>query len=340
MQNTKDLLLGLSAAVGVSGCESPVADRLRELLAPYGEGKLSPLGSLYATVRPPKEGQPHVLLAAHMDEIGLVVTYIEENGFLRVAPVGGVDRRVITAAPVTVHTAAGPVKGVVTSIPPHLQQGDEKDLPKVEDVFVDIGCTGEEAARRVRLGDRATIDAQPRELLNGLVSGKALDNRASCACVLKILELLGEEPLPCGLTVAFTTQEETGGVGAKTVASLVAPTHAVALDVSFGHTPDAPRHKCGLLDGGPMIGIAPILDFALSRKLEEVAKEQGIPFQLEVMNSSTGTDADSIAGAGCGIKTALLSIPERYMHSPIEVLSPRDVDHTAQLLAAFLKEVR
>ena len=338
--NTTQLLLELSALTGVSGREEAAARRLGELLSPYGEVKTSPLGSIYATVREPKEGGPHVLLAAHMDEIGLVVTYIEENGFLRVAPVGGVDRRIITAAPVTIHTENGPVKGVVTSIPPHLQKGEETDLPHVEDVFVDIGCDGAEAARRVRLGDRATIDAQSRELLGGLVSGKALDNRASCACILKALELVQGEDLPCGLTVAFTTQEETGGVGAKTVAHLVNPTHAVALDVSFGHTPDAPRHKCGILEGGPMIGIAPILDCCLSRKLEEIAKKENIPFQLEVMNSSTGTDADSIAGTGCGIKTALISIPERYMHSPIEVLSPRDVDHTAQLLAAFLKEVR
>ena len=340
MLNTKELLLELSALTGVSGRENAAAQRLGQLLGEFGEVKASPLGSIYAAIHPHKEGEAHYLLAAHMDEIGLVVTYIEESGFLRVAPVGGIDRRIITAAPVTIHTQNGPVKGVVTSIPPHLQGGEEKSLPKVEDVYVDIGCDFEEASRRVRLGDPVTIDAQSKELLGGLVSGKALDNRASCACLLRAAELLREEHPRCGVTIAFTTQEETGGAGARTVTHLVKPTHGIALDVSFGHTPDAPRHKCGKMDAGPMIGHAPILDYQISRQLEETAKAHDIPFQVEVMSGSTGTDADSMAGVDGGIRMGLVSIPERYMHSPIEVISPRDVENTARLLAEFLKEAK
>ena len=142
------------------------------------------------------------------------------------------------------------------------------------------------------------------------------------------------------MTIAFTTQEETGGAGARTVTHLVKPTHGIALDVSFGHTPDAPRHKCGKMDAGPMIGHAPILDYQISRQLEETAKAHDIPFQVEVMSGSTGTDADSMAGVDGGIRMGLVSIPERYMHSPIEVISPRDVENTARLLAEFLKEAK
>jgi endoglucanase len=201
--DTKQLLLDFSAKYGVAGRENDVAAFAKDLLAPFGEVEITPLGSVLCTVKKPVEGGAHVLLDAHMDEIGLVVTFIDENGFLRVAPAGGIDRRLLAAAPVVIHTAEGMLPGVVCSTPPHLSDGEKKN-PKIEDIWIDIGFSGEEAKQKVFPGDIVTLKSDSRELLNGLVSGKATDDRAGCVSLLKALEYLGGGSLSCGLSVVFS----------------------------------------------------------------------------------------------------------------------------------------
>ena len=336
--DTKQLLLDFSSLTGVSGREGEAANYGASLLAPYGKISRTPLGSVVCRVREPCPGQPHILLDAHIDEIGMVVTYIEESGFLRVAACGGIDRRLLLAAPVFIHGQAGPVQGVVCSVPPHLAGENDKKNKKVDEIYIDIGFDSkEESAKQVAPGDVVTICSESRALLGGHVSGKAIDDRAGCVSLLKALEYLGDFPLACGLSVLFSSMEETGGAGAKTAAYELAPTHAVAVDVSFGHTPDAPKEKCGQLHEGPMIGIAPILSRTLTQKLTELAKAEGIPYQVEVMGGKTSTNADHIAVARGGVQTALLSIPQKYMHTPIETVAVCDVENTARLLCAFVK---
>ena len=259
---------------------------------------------------------------------------VEEGGFVRIAPVGGVDRRALAAARVTIHTAEGPLPGVVTSVPPHLQTG-EPTPPKVEDLFVDTGLPAEQARKRVRPGDRMTFDGPPLRLGGDRVTGAALDDRCGCAAViLAARELLSRRP-ELSLCVLLASQEETGSAGAKTGAFETAPDLALAVDVSFGSTPGETGAASGRLGGGPMIGLAPILKKEVSQGLIETAKREGIPYQLEVMGGRTGTDADLIATAGGGVPAGLVSIPLRYMHTPGELVSLEDVLSTARLLAAY-----
>ena len=251
---------------------------------------------------------------------------------------GGVDRKLYASSCVTVHTASGPLSGVISSIPPHLRK-EEKELPASDEVAVDLGLSGNRARELVCPGDRVTIDCEPAVLLDGSVSTKALDDRACCAAVILAAEELAEKQLPLELSYAFTTMEEIGSQGAATAAGEIAPDYAVALDVSFGITPDVPSKNCGKMGGGTMLGIAPILDNAETDRVRRVAREQGLPLQFEVMNGSTGTDADCIAASGCGVRTVLLSIPQKYMHTPVETVAPEDVRLTAELLVAYLTDL-
>ena len=337
--NTKELLLAFSALNGVSGAETEAAKYACEWLSNFGAVRISPLGSLICSVCAPKRGKPHIMLDAHIDEIGMIITFIEDKGFLRVGACGGVDRRVLLSSPVTVHTQTGAVNGVVCSIPPHLGKENDKNKP-VDEIIIDVGASSKKNAEKlVTPGDRVTLKSNPAELLNGLVSGKALDDRAGCTAIIKALEALAGALPDCGLTAVFSSMEEVGGQGAKTAAYEVNPTHAVAVDMSFAYTPDSERKDCGELRKGPMVGFAPILDHGLSNMLCRIAEENGIPFQCEVMGGKTGTNADWIAIAQGGVKTALLSVPLKYMHTPIETAAAEDIENTAKLLAAFVKKL-
>ncbi|MDL2232849.1 M42 family peptidase [Ruminococcaceae bacterium OttesenSCG-928-L11] len=339
MLDTKSLLLEFSSKTGVSGREDEAVHYAAGLLSPFGKTVITALGSVVCTVKEPRPDGPHLLLDAHIDEVGMIVTCVDEKGFLRVSNCGGVDRRILAAAPIRVHTVDGALPGVVCSTPPHLSTGDKKN-PKVDEIYIDIGYSREEAEKRVFPGDRVTIDTPARNLLGGIVSGKALDDRAGCVTHLKALEYLGDRSLDCGLSVVFSSMEEVGGMGAKTAAYAFAPTHAIAVDVSFARTPDADKEKCGEMGKGPMIGIAPILNRHMSDSFIRLARDNHIPYQLEVMGGRTGTNADSIVTSHYGVVTGLLSIPQKYMHTPIETVLADDVDNTAKLIAAYIAAFR
>lgn len=333
----KELMLRLSAAVGVSGREVAAVELAARELAKLGEVRTDSLGSLICTVKPARPGKKHFMLDAHVDEIGMIVTCIEENGFLRVAPCGGFDRKLLLASQVEVHAEEGVLPGVICSIPPHLQSG-EKPNPKVDEIFIDIGYDKKEAERRTAPGDMVTFHARCREMAGGYITGKALDNRSGCAAVMRAAELLAGEELDCGLSVTLTTREEVNAAGAAAASFSVNPTHAITVDVSFAHTPDAKKEKCGELGKGPMIGFSPILSHEMSRTLVETAKERQIPWQVEVMGGETGTNADAIVPVRGGIRTGVVSVPQAYMHTPVEKIDPADVENTARLLAEYVKK--
>ncbi|MEG1083558.1 MAG: M20/M25/M40 family metallo-hydrolase [Hydrogenoanaerobacterium sp.] len=335
---TKELVKQLSQAVGVSGAENNAAQLAVNTLAPLGAAYIDTLGSVICNIQPQNGSKRHYMLDAHIDEIGMIVTGITEDGFLRLGSVGGLDRRLLLASELTVH-GKKPLLGIVCSTPPHLQGEGEKKNPKLDEIFIDIGMGHDAAVEAVSLGDRITFKSCFCEMPDGCVTGKALDDRAGCAAVIKAAEMLKKKGLSCGLTVTLTVQEETGAAGAKVAAFAVSPTHCFTVDVSFAHTPDAKPEKCGELGKGPMIGIAPILSQALSQRLIETAKTKKIPFQLEVMGGSTGTNADAIAASGAGVITALVSVPQRYMHTPTEKVCIKDIDDTARLIAETIIEL-
>lgn len=339
--DTHTLLERLTQRPGVSGLEDSAAKAAMELLSPYGVPRLDRLGNLLCPIRTgaaPEAADLHLVLEAHLDEIGLIVTSIDDRGFLRVAACGGVDRRLLLASQVTVHGALGPVEGIIASIPPHLQSGEQKN-PTVEEISVDIGFDREEALRRVAPGDRITFHGPFTPHLNGRVSSKALDNRAGCAVILKALEFLGEEPLDIALTVLFSTREETGGAGVQTGAFALRPTHDLVTDVSFGYAPGGDRYHSGDMDGGPMIGYAPVLSREVFDELIALAKEEEIPYQLEIMGGKTGTNSDDLAASRTGVRTGLISIPLLNMHTPVEIVSVQDVERCGRLMAAYVRSL-
>ena len=332
----KTLIRQLCDAHGAGGYRQ-IADVIQSLLKDAADDMcVDAMGSVVAYSRSGKANAPLLMLEAHMDEIGFVVTHVDDKGFIRVANCGGIDRRVLAATEVVV-LGEREMAGVFCSTPPHLTKGDEK-LKVIEDMGIDIGLSVDEVKALVPKGTRVVFKNRYRELQNGRVCAKSLDNRAGCAAVIDAFRRLSKEQRECDVVALFAVQEEVGGAGASVAAFALTPHAAIVTDVSFACTPDAEAHKCGVLGEGAMLGIAPGLDQTLTETLKRVAKARQIPLQWEVMGDRTGTDADGIAFSREGIPTALLSIPQRYMHTPVEVVDVNDIKAVADLMVYAAKE--
>ncbi len=275
-----------------------------------------------------------VLLEAHIDEIGLIVTDIE-NGFLKVAPIGGVDAKILPASKVKIY-GKQQVLGVVCSTPPHLKTNGNEAIG-FDNIYIDTGL-GKSACDIISVGDRVGFMAEFCELKNNRVTAKSLDNRAGVAAVLLAAQMLSQETVSKCVTVLLSDQEETGGSGAKTSCFNLDPQYAIAVDVSFGNQPFVA--ECGILGDGAMIGVSPLLSHEVTEKLKNIAKVQNIKHQMEIMGGKTSTDADHITLSKSGVKTGLLSIPLRNMHTPVEVVDLNDVKSVAEIIKAFVKELK
>ena len=229
-------------------------------------------------------------------------------------------------------------KRQVCCTPPHLSAGKEDEVPALEAVRIDTGLSPDAANARIAPGDRVILSADCHRLLGTRATGPALDNRAGCAALLRCLHLLSGEKLALRLTVLLSSREETGRQGASTAAYAAAPDACVVVDVSFAVQPGVPASCTAVLGGGPMVGLSAALDKTMGRELMALAESQGIPYQLEAMGDATGTNADRIGITGGGVRCALLSIPQRNMHTPAEMIDLADVEHTARLLAAYVRK--
>lgn len=337
--NYEDMLGRLCVLSGPSGFETHVARAAAELLRQLvDEVYTTRLGSVVGVRRCGRENAHKLLLDAHLDEIGFMVTGHDE-GFLRFAPLGGVDPRMLPDREVVVLTDP-PIHGVVACLPPHVQTAEDmgKSLP-IKELFIDVGLSQEEAERRIPIGTPATYRGGCAPLGEDLLYGKALDDRAGFAVLLDVLERLKDKPLDVDLYVLGSTQEETHSTGAITAAYEIAPGRCVAVDVTHGDSPDASKNETFKLGGGPVIGVGPNCARSLSGRLKELAKELDMPIQLEVMSGSSGTNAWPIQVSREGVATAVVSIPERYMHTPVEVVHRKDLEDTAKLLAAFVESL-
>jgi putative aminopeptidase FrvX len=340
LQNLNSLIFELCSEDGIISKHPAFALALQKLKQYAGDAHFDRMGNIIATIRPPKKSGEHIMLEAHLDEIGFIVTSINKEGFLLIDKVGGVDPRVLLSEEVTVH-GSKILYGVFCSKPPHLSSAEDyKKAPALDEVAIDIGMSFKKACECVSPGDFVFLRRRPMKLANGLITSKALDDRAGIASLLRTLELLQHEETDCGLTVVFTISEECGERGAKVAAYAVAPTISISVDVSHGLTPDAPAEKCGELQKGPMIGISPVLSNDVSMQLINLAQENKIKFQKEIMSSQTGTNSDVISVSREGVKTGLVSIPLRYMHTAAEVVATEDIEATAQLLAQFVKSMK
>ena len=291
-------------------------------------------------------GAPRVMLAGHIDEIGVMVTHVDEEGFLYVDGIGGWDPQVLIGQRLRFLTRGGPVVGVVGKKPIHLMKPDEKEkAAKLQDLWVDVGAKDRAAAleRGIRVGDPAVVDCGLVELGGGLIASRAVDNRIGAFVVLEVLRALAHEGRAGAEVVAVaTTQEEIGyhGGGARAKAFALDPQVAIAVDLTF--STDAPgiekkqvgEHKLG---SGPVLARGSAIHPLVFERLAETAEREGIAYTIQASPRFTSTDADAIYLQRAGVATGVVSIPNRYMHSPNEVVSMEDIDATIRLLAAFCR---
>ena len=337
---TMKVLEQLCTAAGVSGGEFPASAAALGLLGKYADkAEIDQFGNVIGYIGCDGENgsKPLLLLDAHIDRIGLIVTYVNDDGFLKVGKCGGVDRRTLLAQTVTIY-GKEPVKGIISTLPPHVAKDGGKSA-KLDDIVIDTGLTGEKAKELIPQGSFVTIDGAFSKLGENRVCTPAADDRAGVAALLYVAELLhNEKELPYRVAVQFAAQEEVGCRGAVISTFNVNPDYAVAVDVTFAQSKGVEPSKAGKLGKGPMIGIAASLDREMFGSFVAVAKEKEIPYQIEGMGGSTGTDADSIAVSRGGVRTGLVSIPQRYMHTPCEVVEIADIENTGRLIAEFVKK--
>lgn len=334
---TVPLLKSLSEASGVSGYEDEVRKLVLETFTPRAdEVRVDAMGSVIALKRGVgAEPRRRVMLAAHMDEIGLIVSRLD-RGFLRFTQVGGFDVRTLMSQEVVVHGRRD-LPGIIGSRPPHVLSEEERNKPvPMDELFIDVGLTEAELRAAVSVGDLITIRRPLIELKNGLVAGKALDDRAAVVSVALCLDALQTLSHEWDVYAVATVQEEVGVRGATTSAYGIVPDVGIAIDVGFGKQPGVSERDAIELDKGPALCIGPNIHPAMFAELKRVAEAFEIPVQVEVSPRPTGTDARAIQVTREGIPTALLSIPLWNMHTPIETLAVKDLARTARLMAQFI----
>jgi endoglucanase len=346
--STLNLIERLTAAPGPSGYETRAALAAGEELAPFAtKVKVDRMGSVVAFKKGLSREGKKILLAAHLDEIGLLVTGIEPGGFLRFTQVGGFDARVLLGQEVLLHPVGrhGPdtriaLPGIIGAKPPHFQTPEESgQVIPMEDLYIDLGLDEAAAKTKVSIGDPATLRMPFTNLKNDRAAGKAMDNRACIAIMVQALEILSKCHHSWDVYAVATVQEEVSGLGALTSTFDIHPDIGIAIDVTHGDTPGVPDNDTFAIGKGPTITVGPNIHPAIAEKLKMVAKREEIPFQMEPCAGITGTDAVDIQISQEGIPTGLLGLPLRYMHTPVETLAAVDVERSARLLARFIQDL-
>ncbi len=342
-----ELLRGLSDQFGVSGFEGGIRDWIYTNIKDRADDiQIDVLGNLMATINPGRDFI--MMLDAHMDEIGIMVSYVEEGGFLRFAPIGGWDPRILPAQQVEIKSRDGKrYRGVIGASPPHIQTPEEqKQALKIEDLFVDMGVTSKEdvLSRGIGAGSPGALHYPFQLLEQNHIMGKALDDRVGCAVLMRCLEYLRANRPDFTLVANFAVSEEVGLRGARTAAHQIRPDVALVVEGTVGaDTPGIPAHKCPAgLGKGPAISVADnsiIVNPSLVTFMEEAAKRLNIPWQHKVPLFGS-TDAGAIHMTGKGVLTGIVSVPCRYIHSPSSVLDLQDFEHTVSLIIELIRTAR
>jgi putative aminopeptidase FrvX len=336
MTDITPFLKSLISTVGLSGNESPAAELIAERWRPLAdEVHLSRLGSVHALRRGDAPApRSSLLVSAHMDAVGMMVTGIED-GFLRLTDVGGVDPRLLPGQSVLVH-ARQPLPGVIAARPVSLMPEDTaKAAIGFDHLLVDVGLPPRRVRKLVRVGDLVSFANDPLELGAGILSGHSLDNRASVAALTLSLEAMQAQSHAWDVWFAATVQEEINLAGGATSAFALRPDLAIVVDVTFAKGPGANGWEMFPLGGGPTLGIGPHIHPFLLKHLRELAEKLEIPFAVEPMPDHSGTEADTVQLTAAGVPTAVVSIPIRYMHTPVEVAALKDIQRAGRLVAEF-----
>jgi len=335
----------LSNACGVTGREEQVRNLLIKMLKPYTDQVIVDKLENVTALKKGKKNAPKVMLAAHMDEIGLMIKTISKEGFLQFTKMGGIDDRILNAQKVLVYTKNGPLDGIIGSKPPHIQKEEErKKIITYDELFIDIGAESKEdvAKMGVKVGDPVGFDSKYAKIGKDTVIGKAFDDRVGCAVMVEIMKLL--EKTDCTVYAVGTVQEEIGLRGAATAAFGIEPDIGIALDVTVaGDVPGVREFDTTVKMGkGPAITVTDsglITHPKVLRLLLDTAEENKIPYQLEtgLMGS---TDAARIAMTRQGVPSGTISIATRYIHSPVGMLSLKDAEHSAKLAVAAIRNIQ
>ncbi|MCX7709620.1 MAG: M42 family metallopeptidase [Clostridia bacterium] len=330
------VLKELSVHTAVSGYEKSMADYIKES---FGKDCDSVEEDRFYNVIGIKKGNKSnkkIMITAHYDEIGFLVSGIDEKGFLRFTSVGGIDPKILLAQEVIVHGRSD-LLGIIGAKPPHLLKPEEaKKAVKMGELRIDMGMTPEKVREQVSIGDLITFKAVPFELQGKKLSSKTLDNRCGVTSLIEILKELRPFKFDSDIYVVATTQEEVGLTGVEIASYNLQPDIAIVIDACHGDIPDAPKGEAYALGKGPAVAIGPNLHPKLTKKVIEIAKSENIPYQIDIERGDTGTEAWATQVSRSGIPTILLSIPVRYMHTTVETVHANDIENTAKLAARFI----
>lgn len=340
-----DLMKELSITPGVSGFEGKIEDIIKRELKDHTDSiEVDIMGNVITTKKGEKN-KPKVMLASHMDEIGLMVKYIDNEGYLRFSKIGGINDQMLMNQSVTIHTDNGDITGVLGSKPPHVTKPEEKNkIIKSDDMFIDIGAQDKkDAEKMVKVGDPITFNALFEDFPNNLIMGKALDNRVGCYVMIEVLKRVESKATIYGVG---TVQEEVGLKGAKTSAFKLNPDIAIALDTTLsGDHPGIKKEEApAIIGNGPAIILADasgrgiITNKKIKNMLIQAGNQHDINYQLEVSDGGT-TDGTAIHLTREGIPTGVLSVPTRYIHTPVSVCSRKDIESTIQLITQALNNL-
>jgi endoglucanase len=340
--DTKDFLADLVDTPGISGYEESISSKVSRVFERYcDEVRTDAFYNVYGKMTDKAvDGMPKVMLAAHIDEIGLMVKEVCEDGFLRFVSVGGVDQRILPGLEVIVRGKEN-LLGIIGAKPPHLQAADEaKKALEMKDMAIDVGICGDQLKELISVGDPITFKS-PLITLNGtMICGKSLDDRAGAAILLETMKQLDELRFEAEVYLVATVQEELGTRGAIMSTFRVMPDIGIAIDVTHGDMPDAPKEETFAMDKGPVIAIGPNMHPGLTKKLMDIAKEYGIEYLVEVEAGPTGTDARAIQISRSGVPTVLVQIPLKYMHTTVETINIETVKKAGMLLARFISSMK
>lgn len=330
-------LTQLCEAAAVSGFEKHGATIAAELLTPYCDSvEIDAFGNVIGMRRCGKTPAKTVLLDAHLDQIGFLVTEVLDGGFLRFTQAGGVDPRMLLGCEVTV-LADEALYGVISCMPPHLLKPGEQDKAvPMEEMLIDTGLI--DAKSRIKLGTPIVFAEKVCQLAPDSITGKCLDDRAGIVAIAQAMEKLKDAALSVDTAVLISVQEETTSLGAGIGTWRIRPDYAIAVDVGHAKTPDAPSDKTYEYGGGVMIGMGPNMHTGFTKALIKTARAEQIDHQLEIMEGHSGTNAWAMQVAAYGTAQAILSMPLRYMHTPIESVKLSDINAVSNLLACFLKD--
>lgn len=339
----KDFLKNILTTPSTTGFEEPVQQLVRDYAQPFADSIRTDIhGNVFAARNP--DAPLRVMLAGHCDQIGLIVNYVDEQGYLYILTVGGWDIQNLVGVRVKIWTSQGAIDGVIGKKPIHLMDDeDRKKVPKIKDLWVDIGAKDKaEAEQYVHVGDPITVELEYREMLNNLIAAPATDDKAGVWVVMEALRRIDPSKLKVGVFAVSTVQEEVGLRGSRTSSFGIDPHIGIATDVTFAtDCPTIEKKQNGdvKLGGGPVLTRGPNMTTKLVNALVDVAKQNEIPVQMVAEGKITGTDAGSIQVNRSGVATALISIPNRYMHTPVEVISLHDIDYAADLMARYCESI-